>query len=64
MKAKRELLAANAAALLFLLVVVLVLGWVEAAAFGLAVLVLMNLIVLLRHRLRPPAMDDPEDGDP
>ena len=64
MKAKRELLAANAAALLFLLVVVLVLGWVEAAAFGLAVLVLMNLIVLLRERLRPPATDDPEEGDP
>jgi hypothetical protein len=45
----RELVAANAAALLVLLVAML-LGWHEAATFGLATLVILNLLVLLRGR--------------
>jgi len=43
------LVAANVAALLVLLFVML-LGWREAAAFGLATLVILNLLVVLRGR--------------
>jgi len=49
MKVPRELVLANAAALL-VLVLVLLLGWREAAAFGLATLVILNLLVVLRGR--------------
>jgi hypothetical protein len=45
---RRELIVTNLAALLVLLTVLLV-GWQEAAAFGLAVLVVMDLMVLLRE---------------
>jgi hypothetical protein len=49
MKIPRELIAANAAALL-VVVVVLFLGWREAAVFGLATLAILNLLVALRGR--------------
>jgi hypothetical protein len=48
-KRHRDLIVTNVAAFLVLLVVLL-LGWKEAAAFGLAVLVIMDLLVLLRER--------------
>jgi hypothetical protein len=49
MKPSRDLLLANGAALVLLLVVLLI-GWRFEAAFGLAVLVILNLLVLLRGR--------------
>lgn len=49
MKRKREFIVTNAAALLVLFLVLL-LGWREAAAFGLAVLVMMDLLVVVRER--------------
>ncbi len=45
----RDLLVADGLAVLVLLAVLLI-GWWDAAAFGLAVLVIMNLIVVLRQR--------------
>ena len=49
MNRRRELIVANLAALL-LLFVVLLLGWRQEAAFGLAVLLFLDLFVLLRGR--------------
>ena len=49
MKRQRDLIVTNVAALAVLFVALL-LGWWEAAAFGLAVLVFMDLMVLLRER--------------
>jgi hypothetical protein len=49
MKRHRELIVTNLAALLVLLTALL-LGWKEAAAFGLAVLIVMDLMVLIRER--------------
>jgi hypothetical protein len=46
---RRDLIVANLAALL-LLVVVLLLGWWQEAAFGLAVLLFLDLFVFLRGR--------------
>jgi hypothetical protein len=48
-KRQRDLIVTNVAAVAVLLVALL-LGWWEAAAFGLAVLVFMDLMVLLRER--------------
>lgn len=45
----RDLLVANVAALPVLLIVFLI-GWWEAAAFGLAVLAILDLLVVLRGR--------------
>jgi membrane protein implicated in regulation of membrane protease activity len=45
----RDLIVSNVAALLVLAVALLA-GWWEAAAVGLAVLILMDLMVLLRAR--------------
>lgn len=45
----RDLLVANLAALPLLLIVFLI-GWREAAAFGLAVLAILDLLVVLRGR--------------
>jgi hypothetical protein len=45
----RDLIVTNVAALLVLAFALLT-GWWEAAAFGLAVLILMDLMVLLRER--------------
>jgi hypothetical protein len=49
MNRRRELIVANLAVLL-LLFVVLLLGWQQEAAFGLAVLLFLDLFVLLRGR--------------
>ena len=49
MNRRRDLIVANLASLL-LLVVVLLLGWRQEAALGLAVLLLMDLFVVLRGR--------------
>lgn len=49
MKHPRDLIVTNVIALLVLLAVLLV-GWWEAAAFGLAVLALLDLMVLIRGR--------------
>jgi len=47
---RRDLLVANGAALL-LLVVVLLAGWWDAAAFGLAVLAILDILVVIRRRM-------------
>jgi hypothetical protein len=49
MTRRRELLLANLAGLLVLLVALLM-GWWEAAAFGLIVLMFLDLMVILRGR--------------
>jgi hypothetical protein len=49
MQRPRDLIVTNVLALLLLLVVLLA-GWREAAAFGLAVLVILDLMVVLRER--------------
>jgi hypothetical protein len=48
MKRWRELIVTDVLALALLLVVFLI-GWREAAAFGLAVLAILNLLVLFRE---------------
>lgn len=50
MKRRRDLVVANVPALLVLLLALLA-GWWQAAAFGLAVLVVMDIMVLLRGQL-------------
>ena len=62
MKRGRELIVTNLVALLLLLIV-LVVGWQQAAAFGLAVLVMMNVFVLLRERLGRSSQDSLEDKE-
>ena len=59
MERKRELIVAN---LLSLLVVAAALaaGWRQEALFGLAVLAVMDLIVLIRHRLGRRKGDEQE----
>jgi hypothetical protein len=49
MRSRRDLVLANALALLLLLIVLLV-GWWQEAAFGLAVVVILDLTILLRGR--------------
>jgi hypothetical protein len=49
----RDLIVANLASLLLLLVVLL-LGWRQEAAFGLAVLLFLDLLALLRSRRQAP----------
>ncbi len=49
MQRARDLIVTNLVALLVLLVVLIV-GWREAAAFGLAVLVILDLMVVIRER--------------
>jgi hypothetical protein len=58
-KRQRELIVANMAGLVILLIALLV-GWREAAGFGLAVLVVLNLMVLLRARGVGPGHDRDE----
>ena len=60
MKRPRELIVVNVVALIILLAVLL-LGWREAAAFGLAVLVIMDLMVLMRGR-QARSEHDTDDG--
>jgi hypothetical protein len=50
MNRKRDLLLTDLLSLLVLLAALLA-GWREAAAFGLAVLVVMNLLAVLREQL-------------
>ena len=45
---RRDLIVTNLLALLVLLIVLLA-GWREAAAFGLAVLIVMDLMVVIRE---------------
>jgi uncharacterized membrane protein YgaE (UPF0421/DUF939 family) len=59
MKFPRDLLLANVLAL-FVLLVVLLIGWKEEAAFGLAVLIFLDLMVLLRGR-QTQSRDDSEE---
>lgn len=62
MKPDRELIVTNMLALLVLLVALL-LGWREAAAFGLAVLIILDLMVLLRSRQVRYEDDDQDKND-
>jgi hypothetical protein len=62
MKRGRDLIVTNLVALLLLLVV-LVVGWREAAVLGLAVLLMMNVTVLLRERLGRSSQDNSKDVD-
>jgi hypothetical protein len=62
MKRLRELIVVNVVALILLLVVLLI-GWREEAAFGLAVLVIIDLMVLMRGRQARSERDMEEDGD-
>ena len=59
MKRRRDLIVTNVAAVAVLLAALL-LGWREAAAFGLAVLVFMDLMVLLRERMKKSDRDSEE----
>ena len=59
MKRQRDLIVTNIAAVAVLLAALL-LGWREAAAFGLAVLVFMDLMVLLRERMARSDRDSEE----
>jgi hypothetical protein len=52
MQRLKRLIIVNLLALAMLLGVLLI-GWRQAAAFGLGVLVVMNLIVLIRERSGP-----------
>ena len=49
MKRRRDLIVTNGAAAMVLLIALLA-GWHEAAVFGSAVLVVLNLVVLIRER--------------
>jgi hypothetical protein len=59
MQRPRDLIVTNVAVLLVLLVVLLV-GWREAAAFGLAVLVILDLMVVIREHSGRPKEDKKE----
>ena len=61
MKGRWDLILPNLIALPVLLVVYLA-GWQEAAGFGLAVLVVMNLLVLIRERQARASGDEPVEG--
>jgi membrane protein implicated in regulation of membrane protease activity len=61
MNRRRDLIVANLAALLVLLVVLLI-GWWQEAAFGLAVLAILDLMVILRGQ-GARASDGSEDKD-
>jgi hypothetical protein len=56
---RQDLILANLAGGAVLLLA-LVAGWREAAAFGLAVLALLDLMVLLRERIGGPGDDGKE----
>jgi hypothetical protein len=59
MQRPRDLIVTNVAVLLVLLAVLLV-GWREAAAFGLAVLVILDLMVVIREHSGRPKEDKKE----
>jgi Flp pilus assembly protein TadB len=60
MQRRRDLIVANGAGL-FVVVVALLLGWREAAAFGLAVLLILDVMVLARERLGRRRRDGEDD---
>ncbi len=62
MKHRRDLIAANVVGLLVLLVVLLI-GWWQEAAFGLAILGILDLIVVLRGRQARSDVDSNAEGD-
>ena len=62
MKRPRELRGTNIRALVVLLVVLL-LGWREAAAFGLAVLVILDLLAVIRERGARSGDEKQDDDD-
>ncbi len=62
MNQRRDLIVANVAALL-LLAVVLLLGWWQEAAFGLAVLLFLDLFVFLRRRQARSGVAPSEETD-
>lgn len=59
MRDRRDLIVANLAGLVVLLLA-LVAGWREAAAYGLAVLAILNLMAILRERTSGPGNDRKE----
>jgi hypothetical protein len=59
LRGRRDLILANLAGVAVLLLA-LVAGWREAAAFGLAVLAILNLMVILRERMSGPGNDRKE----
>jgi hypothetical protein len=61
MRRRRDLILVNLIVLLMLLAVLLI-GWWEAAAFGLGVLVVLNLLVVLRERQARSDHDLDTDG--
>jgi uncharacterized membrane protein YGL010W len=63
MNSYRDLLVANLLALAIVIGALLV-GWRDAAAFGLAVLVVLDLFVWLRARLvRSEAAQEPQEDE-
>ncbi len=62
MNRRRDLIVANLAGLGILLVVLL-LGWWQEAAFGLAVLVILDLVVILRERVPRSSRDSKGQDD-
>jgi hypothetical protein len=63
MKHKRDLIITNGLSVLVLLAALLA-GWWEAAAFGLAVLVFMDLLALFRERFFRSIRDAEANPDP
>jgi hypothetical protein len=61
-KRKRDLLVTNLLSLLVLLAALLA-GWWDAAAFGLAVLIVMDLLVVLRERFTRPLFGSGRSAD-
>ncbi len=59
---RRDLLVANLLALVFLFTAVFA-GWREAAAFGLAVLLLMDAAVILRQRAAHRSRKGQHEGE-
>lgn len=64
MKRRRDLLLTNAAAAIVLLVV-LAIGWGDAALFGLGVLIVMDIFVVVAEllaRKAQPEQNEPDEG--
>lgn len=63
MQNRHALLITNLIAVPVLLIA-LIAGWLDAAGFGLAVLVLMDILVLVRERRQAPARNQKGDSTP
>jgi len=57
---RRDLILANLAGVAVLLLALLA-GWRDAAAFGLAVLAILNLTIILRERMSSPNDEEKEE---